>query len=235
MKNNIILICSVLISFASVGQKPTYQRFTYAQTQNMDEYINVKNKSNVLEYETADGIIVKVGDTIYMGVPTSSEAYTRGRTGTYGSNFKYSSTAARTENSAKFETLIYGKPASFGNVMLAMNGEPTMKPGTEMMGEVVIVREMELYHKGSKKKPLAVMVLLGEPHDRAFGINKYISTDDLEKSLAMGELVPSNLPMSREEAIAKLKEAKDLLDLDMMTQEEYDGLKEKLAPIIRGE
>lgn len=40
--------------------------------------------------------------------------------------------------------------------------------------------------------------------------------------------------ISRAEAIAKLKEAKDLLDLGIMTQEEYDALKEKLTPVIMG-
>lgn len=38
--------------------------------------------------------------------------------------------------------------------------------------------------------------------------------------------------MTREQAIAKLKEAKDLVEIEMMTQEEYDKLKAELAPII---
>ena len=38
--------------------------------------------------------------------------------------------------------------------------------------------------------------------------------------------------MTREEAIAKLREAKELLDLEMMSQEDYDALKKELSPII---
>jgi uncharacterized membrane protein YqhA len=38
--------------------------------------------------------------------------------------------------------------------------------------------------------------------------------------------------MTREQAISKLKEAKDLVDLGMMSQAEFDGLKNKLTPII---
>ena len=45
--------------------------------------------------------------------------------------------------------------------------------------------------------------------------------------------IPSSM-MTRDEAIAKLKESKDLLELDMMSQEEYDELRKKLAPIIKG-
>ena len=40
--------------------------------------------------------------------------------------------------------------------------------------------------------------------------------------------------MTRAEAIAKLKEAKDLMELDMMSQEEFDALRTELTPIIRG-
>ncbi len=53
----------------------------------------------------------------------------------------------------------------------------------------------------------------------------------VEKATRDGEIQTSIL--TREQAIAKLKEAKDLLDLEMMTQEEYDKLKKELAPIIR--
>lgn len=43
------------------------------------------------------------------------------------------------------------------------------------------------------------------------------------------------LVMNRENAIKKLKEAKDLVELELMTQEEYLKLKEELTPIIKGE
>jgi hypothetical protein len=38
--------------------------------------------------------------------------------------------------------------------------------------------------------------------------------------------------MSREQAIAKLKEAKDLVDLGMMSKEDFEKLKVELTPII---
>ena len=56
---------------------------------------------------------------------------------------------------------------------------------------------------------------------------------NIESAIRQGEIRTSQL--SKEEAINQLKEAKDLLDLEMMTQEEYDKLKAKLAPIIIGE
>ena len=39
--------------------------------------------------------------------------------------------------------------------------------------------------------------------------------------------------MTREQAIKNLKEAKELLELDIIPQSEYDALKDELTPIIR--
>jgi uncharacterized protein YrrD len=46
------------------------------------------------------------------------------------------------------------------------------------------------------------------------------------------EVINPNAAMTREQAIIKLKEAKDLVDLGMMSQVEFDELKSKLTPII---
>jgi hypothetical protein len=53
---------------------------------------------------------------------------------------------------------------------------------------------------------------------------------NLEKALETGEIISSI--MSRRKAIEKLKEAKDLLELEILSEDEYDSLKEELTPII---
>ena len=53
-----------------------------------------------------------------------------------------------------------------------------------------------------------------------------------ELAIESGEILLKNRKMTREEAIAKLREAKELLDLEMMSQEDYDALKKELSPII---
>jgi hypothetical protein len=50
--------------------------------------------------------------------------------------------------------------------------------------------------------------------------------------LATGELVNPKRAMTRSEAITKLKETKDLLELGMIKQEEYEKIKTELTPII---
>ena len=51
-----------------------------------------------------------------------------------------------------------------------------------------------------------------------------------EEAMAVGEL--KSFGMSRDEAIAKLKEQKDLLDLGMITKEQFEKTKAELTPII---
>jgi hypothetical protein len=53
---------------------------------------------------------------------------------------------------------------------------------------------------------------------------------DFEEALATGEIQSKG--MSREQAIAKLKEAKDLVDLGMMSKEDFEKLKSELTPLI---
>ena len=40
--------------------------------------------------------------------------------------------------------------------------------------------------------------------------------------------------MDKDEAIKEIKQLKELLDIEMMTREEFDKLKEELGPIIKG-
>ena len=55
---------------------------------------------------------------------------------------------------------------------------------------------------------------------------------DTELAIESGEVLLLNRKMTREEAISELKEAKELVDIDMMSKEEFEKLKKKLAPII---
>jgi hypothetical protein len=53
---------------------------------------------------------------------------------------------------------------------------------------------------------------------------------DFEEAVATGEI--QSFGMTREQAIAKLKEAKDLVDLGMMSKEDFEKLKGELSKII---
>jgi len=59
-----------------------------------------------------------------------------------------------------------------------------------------------------------------------------MSVTDYEKSVLAGEIASLNAPLNRGEAIAKLKESKELLDLGVIEAADYETLKAELTPII---
>jgi len=62
---------------------------------------------------------------------------------------------------------------------------------------------------------------------------KYVGALDMKVALSEGELINPNAPMTRSQAITKLKEAKELFELDMMTEQEYLEIKKEVTPIIK--
>jgi len=212
-------------SFALFSQKKYIESMSFEQSQDIDFFINIKNNTKLGEYITASGNSVKLGDTLIIGNPTSSSA----TSSTYGGGNKIAYGRTKTRFNKEFEFIQLGRPAGFGVVM---SGQDTPMAGINLSKEVVLVKEMKTYHKGSKKKPLNVQIILGEINGRAFGINKYLSVMNTELAIESGEIFLKNRKMTRDEAIAKLKEAKELLDLEMMSQEDYDALRKELSPII---
>lgn len=219
------LFTTTTLFFCSIAlAQITLPKMTYEQSQDATLFEKVRNNTKLLEYITASGNSVKVGDTLIIGKPTSSEASTTA----------YGNSSLRTTNRKQFEYIQLGRPAGFGAIMGAMNGQAPAMAGINLSNETVLVQEIKVMHKGSKKKPLNVFMVLGEINGRAFGVNKYLTIQDAEGAIELGEVYLKNRKMTREEAIAKLKESKELLDLEMMSQEEYDKLKAELSPIIMG-
>ncbi len=229
MKNNFALLLFLMTSFV-FGQGKYIESMTYEQSQDINFFINVKNNTKIGEYTTQSGNSIKLGDTLILGKPTNQSSTSFG--GSYGNSGRVGSFSTTTRK--EFQFIQMGRPSGFGAVMGAMGESGTQMAGIQFSGERVVVSEIKVYHQGSKKKPLNVVLVIGEINGRAFGINKYLSAMDTENAIELGELLLKNRKMTREEAIAKLKESKDLLDLEMMSQEEYDALKKELAPIIRG-
>ena len=59
----------------------------------------------------------------------------------------------------------------------------------------------------------------------------------MEAAIESGEVATSKeskIPVPEKSSIEKLKEAKELLDLEVITQAEYDEIKERLTPLILG-
>lgn len=223
-----LIIALIIFASTSTYAQKLLDELTFQDCQNSLVFQKIRNNTKILKYTASDGSIFSIGDTLVIGVPsgsiTNTTAAGAGNTLTVGK--------ARSRTKSNFQTIIMGKPGGFGSIMSAVAIEDPQNAGSEMQGEIVIISEMKVTHKGSKKKPLALTILLGEPNGRAFGINKYMSTTDYEKSVLAGEIRSINSPMTRDEAIAKLKESKELLDLGIIESAEYEKLKKELTPII---
>ena len=228
----IILVTISLITFQSLLAQKKLDSLTYENTQNINFFKSIKNKTLVKKYKTVNDNIVKIGDTIVLGNPTSQEIDSRTYAGSYGSSARIGASNSRSTTKKTYEFIKLGRPAGFGSFMNAMSGVADNMASNSLKNTKAIVKEIKAYHRGSKKKPLYLVMVLGEINGRAFGINKYLSVMDTELAIESGEVLLLNRKMTREEAILELTEAKELLDIDMMSKEDFEILKKKLAPII---
>ena len=233
MKKTVLLIALALTTVLSVNaQKKELDSLTFKQTQDINFFRNIKNNTKVAKYITATNNIVKIGDTLILGLPTSQETSTRTNVVSAGNRYRGGVAQSRSTSQKTYEYIQMGRPAGFGTIMGALAGEAPIKAGVNFKNTNVIVKELKAYHKGSRKKPLYLIMVLGEINGRAFGVNKYLSVLNTELAVEFGEIRLKNAKMTRDEAIAKLKEQKDLLDLGIISQEDYDKLRKELTPII---
>ncbi|MGB0186846.1 MAG: hypothetical protein ACPF88_07900 [Flavobacteriaceae bacterium] len=233
MKIKHYLFTLVLFTITNVNAQKELDSLTYKNTQDINFFRNIKNNTKIKKYVTANENVVQVGDTLILGNPTSQETNSRTVGGSYGSSGRIGAAKTRSTTTKTYEFIKMGRPAGFGSIMTAMSGEAQIMASNSFKNTTVVVNEMKAYHRGSKKKPLYVIMVLGEINGRAFGVNKYLSVMDTELALESGEVLLKNRKMTRDEAISKLKEAKELMEIDMMTKEEFEKMKIELAPIIR--
>ena len=227
-----ILFFSALLTSIFTFAQDDINELTYENTQDINYFNTIKNGTQVNKYITVSENSISVGDTLILGTPTSEETATRTYAGSYGNKARGGIAQSRSTNKKTYEFVQMGRPAGFGSIMTAMNGDAQNMADNSFKNTKVIVNEIKTYHRGSKKKPLYVVMVLGEINGRAFGVNKYLSVMDTELAIESGEILLKNRKMTREEAIEKLKEAKELMEIDMMSKEEFEELKKELAPLI---
>lgn len=222
------LICFIiiLVGIKSFAQNHVLNELSFKDCNNPQIFKKIKNNTEIEKYITSKGAVLKKGDTLFIGSPSGSQTTT---------SINQMSPWVESNTERHFSTIILGRPAGFQNTMFALGGHKSVKANMDMEGEPVVISKMKAYHKGSfrsKKRALGLIILLSNPDGGGFGTVKYLSTLDYEKSVLAGEIRPLHEPMTRQQAIKKLKESKDLLDLGLLKQAEYDKMKEKLTPII---
>ena len=128
----------------------------------------------------------------------------------------------------QFSQIYLGK-ITFGKAILIT---PTPL-AAEYQAEEIVIDKIFVYHtKANRESPVFISVHARDPKvaDIASGRTVF----DLEKALLIGEIINPNAPMTRQQAIEKLKESKELLDLQIISQSQYDSIKAELSSIIIG-
>jgi len=122
----------------------------------------------------------------------------------------------------KGDKLIIGTPVAADAFMYITQGNE--KVHIRLSGKEVEIHKFKAWTLNKKEEPSMYVLFKG------YGlIPVYI---DYENALKFGEIINPSAKFSKDDAIAELEEAKKLLDLGVITQEDYDKMKNKLSKVI---
>ena len=225
MRFNKIVFFIILCSYMFAAK--TLIDVTYEQTQDKSFVVNIKPNKKIASYTTKNGVKIEKGTKLMLGRALDGNVHTSvNKGGIFGGGNSVSSTAV-------FATIA---PGTFdGNMAMAVFGGTTMYLPSTTTGEELIVEEISLGKATLKKTSPRIVRVFAKNTTGGVNIVAGRTIMDLEKALLIGEIIDPNAPLTKEEAIAKLIESKDLLELELLSQDEYDKLKSELSPIIRGQ
>lgn len=210
MKNLIILaLCSPLFILAQ------QESLTYDQTQDIKFTEQYKDNTLIDSYTTDDGLTISIGDTLTIGNAVINRK--------------------RYLFNDVFSHIVIGKTKGIRH--------KEFRPlPHNYSGSQVVVKSIFVTHEkwsgfklwpNRRRTPLCVNVFVRNLKGTSSVFSYSRKTIlDIERAFSSGEIVNHNPPLSKEEAIKKLKESKDLMELDFLSKEEYEKLREKLTPII---
>lgn len=175
----------------------------------------LKGKSLVKNLLLEDGSIINYQDTITLGYPSGGASENRNAGGIIGSN----------QRSESVYSFVIGDRYAQGIT-------PKYGLTNKFYGEKIVLQDIVVYKSGKTTQIISQFKKLdgGQIYSGKMG-----HILDLDKAYLMGEIILPNGIISKSQAIEKLKESKDLLDLEIITQEEYDRIKAELTPIIKEE
>jgi hypothetical protein len=228
----LLLICVPLFSNSQIKipklfTKTSSGSLTYEQANDLKFAKQYKNNSIFDFYLTKDDVKIKIGDTLTIG-----NAFIK------GANWKM---FGRTYEAGDVFQSIYNGDIQ-GRDIENYDHLPYNQSGNKVIVHSIYVKHKEYtgYNplKNKKETPLYINLFVKPAKDGILSsILGYprITIVDLEEAFSNGEIINPNPPLTRSEAIRELKDSKDLLDLDMLTEEEYKKIKDKLIPIIHNQ
>ena len=183
---------------------------SFSQVLEMDKAQDISYSSqftNTDKFESVkllDGSLLAIGDTIKVG-----DSY-NGKT-----NFSY---------------IYFGKV----NVAKALLSAP-QPMGDAIVGSILVITDIFAKHTKMTKKSSVNCMLYAQDINQSNAMGAANRTIfDLSKAIEIGEVINLKAAMTKEQAIALLKEKKELFDLGLLTEDEFNKVKVELTPIIMG-
>jgi|ETNmetMinimDraft_9_1059917.scaffolds.fasta_scaffold50667_1 hypothetical protein len=189
----------IIIVWTLIQLNLNAQNLTYEQTQDINFTHTIKNGTEFKSYRCEDGTIVTIGGKLKLGEPISDKEKTGDNSG-----------------SEKVYSFIF-----FGDSINQLSGRKNLPISYKK--EFLLTEKLYLTHKKSSEKSTIYVSAYFEK-DAA----QKITIMDLDKAVNTGEILSKNLPITREEAIAKINVAKDFLDSGVIIEPEYETIKTQL-------
>lgn len=215
MKKLIMASLFALVTIVSFGQNYISDTLDCSKVNDIEWSKKYKNNEMFYAIKLKDGSVLKVGDAISLGKPTGTNTIAQKNMGLLSGSVSTTTT---------FQYVMFGRIG-----LSAMMGAQYLPSSFQNVS--VRIKEIKGSHTslvGSRNSPLSYWLILDLGTSVASVLN-------IDLALVNGELINPNRPLNRTEAIAKLKEQKDLLDLGMVTKDDFDKLKDKLSPIINSQ
>lgn len=179
----------------------------------METLTGSKEYDNIVElksYKTSKGDWISIGDTLVVGKPSN-------------------------QNNLQSNSHVNGKTNNHTYIFLGTTGAVLLGAAffanENMTGDKMFVTSIKM-GRMSKKQPYYVIFEFNKVGGGTFLNIKKLARADIEKAIDSKEILNPKQKISKEDAIKKLKESKDLLDLGIIKQEDFDKLKIELTPII---
>jgi hypothetical protein len=185
-------------------------------------------------YETEQGFVLDVGDTLTLAKPPDTPAPAGAGATIQLAGLRDGATSDSAAGSAWYPDIYNGTQTAtmakailagmYGTMMPSLYMAPLSLAGTD-------VRVTRIRLAGTRKRPYVwaeCTFVNSSDRKNASGI---ITIGDVDKALRMGE-VTSPEHVTREVAIQKLKEAKELLDLGILTKAQYEAEKARYLPFV---
>ena len=161
-------------------------------------------------YTARDGHTYHIGDRVLLGYPTGQHA-------TSVNNGGY---AVHTSTQSNYKTIVSDASiaaAVIGGVITYM---------ADRHGEYLTINNINIIPPRKNSTVGATINIKGQVR----GVGS-VTVKDFETALDLGEIQTEGL--TKEIAIQQLREAKERLDLEIITREEYEALKAELTPYIK--